>query len=108
MRKSTIGIFGAVVLLITGILFTNAKGAPLLGDISDAWNSYSIVTPVVVECGKESGDGKFCEDGNVLTCAAGSSPNSPVCKCEPCPPGGAHCPCPPGRTCNVLGKWYKC
>ena len=109
MRKIAIWTVGAVLLLISGIFYSPAGATPLVGALSKlAITSSSILTQAAAECGKESGDAQFCEDGNVLTCSKGASANEPVCTCVPCPPGGAHCPCPPGRTCNIGAKWYKC
>ena len=113
--KSIMALVGAVVILVIGILVFHAEATPLAAVTNNPLGmSPSIVTTVddikdvAAVCGEESADSAFCEPKNVLSCIKGSIPNKPECLCVPCPPPGAHCPCPAGRTCNIGGKWYKC
>jgi hypothetical protein len=107
MRKTVVGIAGVFLLLFAGILAWNAEAAAAIGaaTIHPGMNN-SLVEKA--GCGEKEKD--ICETGSMLVCSKGADPKSPDCKCDTCPPGGAHgggCPCP-GRVCNFLGQWYDC
>lgn len=112
MRKAIMALVGAVVILVTGISVFHAKATPLAAVTSNPLGtSSSILTTVqgaAAVCGEEPADLAFCEPNNALSCEKTSTPNKPKCLCVPCGPPGAHCPCPPGRTCNIAGRWYSC
>ena len=107
MPKSAIGIMAGVILLAAAIFASNAKASALTGAISvQPVTNYSFVEKA--GCGANEKDVK-CEQGMMLACPKGTTPQSPDCKCDTCPPEGMHgCPCGPGRSCNYLGRWIHC
>lgn len=108
MRKIVFGITGAVVLLLAGILTWNAEATGLIGATTvHTGTSHSLVEKA--GCGEDEVD-DVCEKGSMIACSKGTSPQSPNCTCDACPPGNTFpgCPCRAGTSCNFLGKWYRC
>jgi hypothetical protein len=100
MRKVAIGLTGAVLLLLAGLLASNTEATPLTGTMSvQPWTNYSSVEKA--DCDK---DDPICKKGMTLACNPGDP--QPYCECnqEDCSP--AESLCPSGYKCCVkLGRW---
>jgi hypothetical protein len=106
MRKMTIAIARAAILLLAGVFICNAEAATLSG-IVGVQPSNALIE--MVGCDKT--DDPLCEPGKEISCTKGDA--GPVCACLECDSGEkALCPntsiCAPRGTCKVCGGVWKC
>ena len=100
MRKLSIGIIMAAVLLITGSLAWNAGATPVTGFT----NAAQLGTHgSLVEKAACRSAGFFCPAGQQRVCRGRLG----MCVCVPCGHHHGFCPCP-GHVCKIGGRWYDC
>jgi hypothetical protein len=110
MLKVSIGITGAVVLLLVGISAWNAKATPLSGIVGV---QPKTTYPLLQKAACDEADSR-CEKGKAWTCPlAATGPDSPDCACLECDSGEkARCPdksiCAPPGTCRMCVDGWKC
>jgi hypothetical protein len=107
MRNVSLGITGAVVLLLVGISAWNAKATPLTGIVGvQPKTTYQLLEKAA--CDEAD---PLCKQGTELTCSPGAT--GPDCACLECGSGGKTlCPnksiCAPLGTCKACGGAWKC
>jgi len=114
MRKVSIAITGAVILLLVGVLAWTADATPLAGTTGVQSGTYSLIQKAGCN---DPEDATICAEGTKVTCKARpeGTPAALRCYCESCSARSAAqaepivCPCPRRTCCNPgTGSWKCC